>query len=131
MKRAKPKRSTLTRKERHAMAARQGGLCFTFGCVGKPAIAEHWATVALGNDQKPDCLLCRECARLKTYGSPGRVGGDIRDIKHVRKLEEKRTQHDQRLERGPKLKSNRRLESRGFNKALSKKMSGEVVRRDR
>jgi hypothetical protein len=127
-KRAKPKRSTLTRKERAEMSKRQGGLCFAWGCTGKPQIAEHWQPVALKNEAKPDCLLCADCARRKTYGSPGRVGGDIRDIKHIRKLEEKRTQADVRAERGPKLRSNSKLKSRGFDKSLSKKMNGEVIR---
>lgn len=122
--RAQVKRATLTRKERKAMAERQGGLCFTFGCVGKPAIAEHWQPVALGNDEKPDCLLCKDCARIKTYGSPGRVGGDIRDIKHIRKLEEKRTQADKR-----EAKGGTHIKGRGFDKSLSKKFSGEVVKR--
>src|SRR3546814_1517300 len=34
-----------------------------------PFIAEHSHPVALGNDQKPDCLLGEPCADLKTNGT--------------------------------------------------------------
>lgn len=126
----KAQRRYLTPNEMRDMLERQGGLCFSPGCMSEgPFVGEHWHCVALGNDNKPDALLCVPCAKAKTYGSPGRVGGDIRDIKHIRKLEEKRTQADRRAERGPKLVSNSKLQSRGFDKSLSKKFSGEVIKR--
>lgn len=106
----KAKRASLSRNERAAMAERQGGLCFTWGCIGKPEIGEHWTPVALGNDQKPDCLLCRACAKEKTR----------RDVKAIAKVK--------RLQRGPR-KAKRAIRSRGFDKTKTKKMNGEVVRR--
>lgn len=124
-----PKRRAATPAQKRAICAMQDDVCFIKGC-GKPiAVFEHWHCVGLGNTNPPDCGLCEEHADLKTYGSPGRVGGDIRDIKHIRKLEEKRTQADRRAERGPKLVSNSKLQSRGFDKSLSKKFSGEVIKR--
>ncbi len=32
----------------------------------QPFIAEHSIPVALGNEEKPDCLLCLGCATIKT-----------------------------------------------------------------
>lgn len=123
-------RKYLTANEMRDMLERQAGVCFSPECMSEgPFIGEHWLPVALGNYEKPDCLLCVPCAKAKTYGSPGRVGGDIRDIKHIRKLEEKRTQADRRAERGPKLRSNSKLQSRGFDKSLSKKFDGTLVRK--
>ena len=106
----KAKRASLTKRERAAMIQRQGGLCFTFGCDGKPTIAEHFTPVALGNDQKPDCLLCDECADAKTK----------RDIKAIAKVK--------RLRRGKKP-TKRPIKSRGFDTRFKKRMDGTVVRR--
>ena len=69
----KARRRSLTPKERRDMAARQNHLC---GCgCGDPlltgkrqTVAEHTATVALGNDAKPDHIRNRACAKRKTYG---------------------------------------------------------------
>lgn len=108
----KAKRKYLTPKERTVMIERQGGLCFTFGCTGAPTIGEHFFPVALGNDQKPDCLLCTPCAAAKTK----------RDIKAIAKVK--------RLRRG-KRPPKRPLKSRGFDKSLTKKMNGEVVKNGR
>lgn len=127
MKRPKPKRSALTPKERADILARQGGCCVVWGCTATRGLeGEHSTPVSLGGNAKPDQLMCKRHHKMKTYGSPGRVGGDIRDIKHIRKIEEKRTQADKRAERGS------RMQSRGFDKSLTKKLgTGEVVRRDR
>ena len=115
-------RKYLTPNEMRDMLERQGGLCFSPDCMSEgPFIGEHWLPVALGNEAKPDCLLCVPCAKAKTYGSPGRVGGDIRDIKHIRKLEEKRTQADRRRVNGAKLKGGKFKGWRTF--------SGEIVRK--
>lgn len=49
------------------MLERQGGVCAFPGCTSTgPFIAEHSVPVALGNEEKPDCLLCRAHAYLKT-----------------------------------------------------------------
>lgn len=110
----KAKRASLTKNERKAMAERQGGLCFTFGCIGKPVIGEHFTPVALGNDQKPDCLLCKDCADAKTK----------RDIAAIAKVK--------RLRRG-KRPSKRPLKSRNDLKKhprLKKQLgTGKVVAR--
>lgn len=100
----KAKRRYLTKKEAAALSEKQGHVCFIEGCGEPIAVWEHWAPVALGNDQKPDCGLCAAHADAKTYGGPGRVGGDIRDIAHVKRLIKKRD--------GPKKPS--RLKSGGF-----------------
>ena len=61
------KRLYLTKKERAAMLASQGGICAHPGCKSAgPFIAEHTLPVELGNEKKPDCLLCRAHAYLKT-----------------------------------------------------------------
>lgn len=120
----KAKRAYLTPREMEAMLKRQNGVCFAPKCDSTgPFIAEHWFPVALGNDKKPDCLLCEPCADSKTYGSAGRVGGDIRDIYHIRRIAEGRTQYDKRQKNGSKLRSG------GFKGW--RKMNGEVVRNDR
>lgn len=104
-------RAKLTPKERTAMWAAQQGLC---GC-------------GLGNSGKPDKLYRKPCARKKTNGPRG----DLTVIAHVKRLAEGRTQHDRRNERGAKLKSNSTLRSAGFDKSLSKKMNGTVVKNGR
>ncbi len=84
----------------------QKGLCGC-GCGEKlksgprATIAEHTAPVALGNDAKPDHIRNRACAKLKTHGGRAGdrwapVGGDIRDIAHIKRLAENRTQADKR-----------------------------------
>jgi len=107
----KAKRASLTKNERKAMIDAQGGLCFTTGCTRAPEIAEHWTCVALGNDQKPDCMLCGPCADAKTK----------RDIAAIAKVK--------RLQRGPR-ESKRPIRSRGFDKSRTKKFDGTVVVRN-
>ena len=61
------RRLYLTKKERREMLERQGGICAHPGCMSAgPFIAEHTLPVELGNEKKPDCLLCRAHAYLKT-----------------------------------------------------------------
>lgn len=48
------------------MLVAQDFKCATPDCKGKPAIAEHTDPVAMGNKEKPDCLLCQACADAKT-----------------------------------------------------------------
>lgn len=59
-------RKSLTKKERLAMLVAQNFKCATPDCKCKPEIAEHTDPVAMGNTEKPDCLLCRGCADEKT-----------------------------------------------------------------
>jgi len=126
-------RKYLTPRERRWLWSQQDGKCGC-GCKRKidwkTAIGEHTTPVALGNNEKPDALYLEECAEAKTYGKPGRVGGDIRDIAHTRRIAEGRTQHDKRLKRGPLLRSNEKIVNRGFRKDVRRRMDGttELVR---
>lgn len=112
------------------MFAKQGGLCGC-GCgaplAGKGDVGEHrWWFVALGNSEKPDALFLSDCAKRKTNGPRG----DLNTISHIKQLAEGRTQHDRRKKRGYSLiQGKTKIESRGFDKSLSKKLSGEVVKR--
>jgi len=127
----KAKRAYLTDREETAMRERQGHLC---GCgCGEPlddanegVIREHvFLMVALGNDDKPDSIWRFPCADKKTNG----LCGDKWRIAKVKRIRDKRTQRDRLLARGYSLIQGRsKLDSRGFDKSLSKKMDGTVVR---
>lgn len=117
----KAKRASLTPNEMRDMLARQAGLCFMPNCMSEgPFIAEHWTPVAMGNDKKPDCLLCEPCADKKTNG----LRGDINMIAHTKRIREARTQYDKR-----KANGGTRIKGAGFKGW--RKMNGEVVRNDR
>ena len=96
-------RRRLTPREWQALLDAQGGVCFTPGCNGAPAIGEHWTPVAMGNSSKPDALLCKDCARAKTRT-------DVKNIAKVKRIAEGRTQYDRRKRLGPSMVS------RGFQK---------------
>lgn len=121
------KRARLTPRERIAVAQDQKGLCGC-GCgepLGSRTVGEHrFHFVALGCEEKPDALYRRECALKKTNGPRG----DINTIAHIKRLAEKRTQADKREARGPRLKSNAKLQGPGFNKTLRKRFNGAVER---
>jgi hypothetical protein len=123
------KRAYLTPRETRDMMDAQSRRCA--GCMapigvwfGKPKIpfiAEHTFPVALGNDQKPDCLLCRCCADRKTNGSPATsYGSDKHAIAKCRRIRKKLA--------GTQRKG-RPLQSRPFDKSLRKRMDGTVERR--
>lgn len=83
------KRASLTPKERKAMWDAQGGCCAVCKAHTSLArmIAEHWSPVALGNAEKPDCLLCIPCADRKTNGSPATsYGSDSHAIAKDKRL---------------------------------------------
>lgn len=109
----KAKRAYLTAKEKAAMSARQGGVCFVWGCTNPIAIWEHFTPVAMGNAEKPDCGLCKEHADEKTK----------RDVKAIAKV--KRI----RKKLAGETKAKRPIRSRGFDKTKTKRFSGEVVKR--
>jgi hypothetical protein len=71
-------RKSLTKKERLAMLVAQDFKCATPDCKGKPEIAEHTTPVAMGNTEKPDCLLCRRCALEKTKGDVAMIAAGHR-----------------------------------------------------
>lgn len=110
----KAKRSYLTKKEKAERTDIQGGLCFVFGCDQPIAIWEHWTPVAMGNDQKPDCGLCKAHAAEKTK----RDVANIAKVKRIRKREAGET------------KKKRKIAGRGFDKTLKKDMTtGRVSKR--
>jgi hypothetical protein len=108
------KRSSLTLNEKILMCARQRWLCAVCNDVLHDAEYDHSTPVALGNDAKPDQAICIPCHRLKT----------IRDVKAIAKAK--------RLHRtfvlGEK-RQKRKMQSRGFDKRWSRRMSGKTVRR--
>lgn len=109
-------RRYLTPNDMHAMLQRQGGVCASPECMSKgPFEADHFHPVALGNDEKPDQLLCKPCHDKKTNG----LRGDKGNIAHIKRLRDSRTQFDKRKERGS------RINSAGFKGW--RKMDGTVV----
>jgi hypothetical protein len=129
MKIKRGNRKRLTPKERATMWQRQGGKC---ACPcgellskEEGTVGEHFWFVCLGNSEKPDALYRKPCALKKTNGPRG----DLTVASRVKRYAEGRTQADKRKERGPKLRSNSKLQGRGFDKSLSRKFSGEVIRR--
>ena len=117
-------RRSLTQKERRDMWARQRFRCAL--CDSRPdlkdCIAEHIHPVALGNAEKPDCLLCKSCADRKTNGTKATTyGSDKHAIAKVKRLALKQAKKWR--------KPARPMRSRGFEKTLRKKMNGEVVQR--
>lgn len=110
------KRRYLTKKERAQMALNQQGLCGC-GCgkkLGPDSIGEHWTMVAWDNEAKPDCLLTKDCAARKTKT-------DMAKIAKVKRIIRKRN--------GTWRPNRPKFQNPGFNKALTKKFDGTVVRR--
>jgi hypothetical protein len=104
------KRARLTKEERRKMLADQGGLCIGWGCTEWRGLIEEHSTPFTWTGQKADQLMCGACHKIKTRA----------DIKAIAKVK--------RIRRG-KRPAKRPIKSRGFDKSLSKKMSGEVVKR--
>lgn len=122
----KAQRKRLTKAEFKAMWDDQNELC---GCgCGLPlskeegTVQEHTFAVALGNGEKPDAIYRKPCADKKTYGPRG----DLTVIARTKRYREARTQFDKR-----KAAGGSRIKSRGFDKSLTKKMNGEVVKNGR
>jgi hypothetical protein len=108
------KRASLTPKERDAMLKAQGGRCATPGCEHPPAIAEHTLPVALGNPEKPDCLLCWPCAKAKTVA-------DVWQIAKAKRQAKYHTTGKGRARKG------RPLQGRGFPKHITRRMDGTII----
>lgn len=104
------------------MLVAQNGVCAQCGGLG-PFIAEHDIPVALGNQDKPTRLLCKlVCAAKKTTIDRQRI--------HKSDRQGLRTGQQARLARtGPKLKSNGKLQARGFQKDLTRGFDGKVRKR--
>lgn len=140
------KRASLTTKERREMLEEQGGKCLQCFCdIGPqesgiviPSIAEHWTPVALGNDQKPDCLLCIPCANLKTNGTKATsYGSDKHAIAQAKRRKRKHEAHQEKmgdilrdqLDRVRVAPLKRSIPSKGFDKSLRRKFNGTVEAR--
>lgn len=111
-------RKSLTPRERAQMVLDQNGVCGC-GCgqeLGARFIAEHELPVALGNPNKPDCLLRWDCAKAKT----------VADVRRIAKAKRQAGEKGQRARR----------ERRGFSLLKSapfrgwRKMNGDAVWRN-
>lgn len=117
-------RKSLTRREFGFLLIEQNGRCPNCGSkldFSKPrqVIDEHLQPLREGGTNELDNrqLWCQPCASHKTHKkeAPARA--------KAARYEDGRTQADERLQRGS------RIQSRGFNKTLKRKMNGEVVPR--
>lgn len=114
------KRTRLTKYEYACLFLEQDGRC---GCgCGERLEAgnideEHSRPVALLGEAKPDSLWRRECHKAKTKG-------DVKRIAKAKRQGGETGQCARRERNGPRLKS------RGFDRTLSKKFSGKVIRKD-
>jgi len=119
------KRRRLTPAERAALLTQQGGLCVTWGCTESRALIEEHSTPFTWTGAKADQLMCAACHKAKTRD-------DIKKIAKVRRIKNGKTQADKRAVNGPKLRSNLKLQGRGFDRTLTKSIStGKVTRRER
>jgi hypothetical protein len=109
-------RRHLTDTERREMLIRQLGLCCVPGCMSEGPFEEEHSTPHVWDDKKPDQLMCAPCHAVKTKR-------DIKAIAKAKRIAEGRTQFDKRAAAGGS-----RIRGRGFDKSLSKKMNGEVIR---
>lgn len=116
------KRKRLSPSERAALLQRQGGCCVVWGCSETRGLIDEHSTPHVWTGEKADQLMCVDCHKRKTRD-------DIKKIAKVRRIKNGKTQADKRLERGPKLRSNSTLKSRGFDRSLKKSLSGKVSRR--
>lgn len=107
------KRASLTPRERASMALSQHGKCPCGAKLGRDAIGEHTLPVALGNPNKPDVLLCGQCAKDKTRT----------DIRQIRKADRQggRTGQQKRRREG-KTRPIQSAPFRGW-----RKMNGDAV----
>src|SRR3546814_680449 len=83
------KRASLTPRERAAMLEAQNGRCLLCDdpITLRTCIAEHFLPVALGNAERPDCLLCLACANRKTWGTKATsYGSDAHAIAKDKRL---------------------------------------------
>lgn len=118
------KRASLTPKERAAMLVSQGGVCAECGGPG-PFDGDHTTPVAMGNEEKPDRLICRRtCHKAKTRG-------DVRVISKTRRralLAGQQARRARRKAEGKRpLLPTKPLEAgRGFDKTLTRGFDGKV-----
>ncbi len=111
-------------------------LCLKWLLPEETRVLEHLVPratrIALG--QEPDApenlrWVHKECAGRKTNGVPATCAdGDIHKIAKGKRLAAARAIHEA-AKRGEYIRPPSRLKGKGFDKGLSKKFSGEVVRR--
>lgn len=108
----------LSRKQKDAVIARFDGRCANCGEGGIPLEVDHRIPIWTSGREDDDNLepLCRPCHSAKTKA-------DVHDIAKIKRLSAKHNGTKTRR------KWSRKIEGRGFDKRLSKKLSGEVVPR--
>ncbi len=113
------RRRYLTSIERYRVMAVQRWRCGC-GCgapvwPGGPVEYDHTLPLALGGLEKPDSALTSWCHTTKTK----------LDVKRISKADRQRKAH-----RGEKVRKGRKLEGRGFDKHIRKRMDGTVEARN-
>jgi len=109
-------RKAMGKARRKAVWDAHSGLCGLCSCpvtLGAPTVMDHKTPLELGgmDDLANLWPLCQGCNKTKTR----------RDIAQIAKM---RRIHKQEKPREPS-----RMRSRGFDKSLSKRMDGRVIRR--
>lgn len=74
------------------------------------------------HDEKPMVPLHKDCHQTKTKA-------DVKRIAKAKRQGGETGQWARRQKRGPSLKSGKKLQGRGFEKSLRKKMNGKVEKR--
>lgn len=120
------KRTSLTRKERTAMLLAQGGVCAQCGGAG-PFDADHSDPVALGNEAKPDRMICRRRCHLRKTAIDRKAIAKMAHL-HLKTGQQARRARRKENGRRPLLPTKPFQAGRGFDKRLKKKMDGTVVR---
>lgn len=113
-------RRYLSASDMRDMLARQQGLCASPECMSEgPFEADHSTCVALGNDAKPDQLLCVPCHRKKTFG----LRGDISNIAKVKRLNGTTSSQYSRREKagGSRIKGRGIMQWRAFDGSIRSK----------
>lgn len=114
-------RRRLTPSQRAAIIARQDGLCACCGkpLDGKPVEYDHEIPLCLGGAD--------ELHNLRAVTAACHLGKTAIDVGRKAKADRQRKHHE--TGRG-RARKGRPLQSRGFDKSLSRKFDGTVVRRE-
>lgn len=119
----------MTKARRQRIIEAHGNHCGKCGGDG-PFDIDHKHALALGGSDDDDNLwpLCEDCHRQKTSGTHATsAGSDINRVAKVKRIQKK--WHGSDKPAAVKSWQSRPLQSRGFDKTLRKRMSGEVVAR--
>jgi len=115
-----PARKAIPRVIVREVMGRSGGICETLGCSVVGVDLDHTIPVAIGGKNTADNikLLCRDCHDAKTR----------LDVKMIAKADRQGIRSGQQKRRKEKtVTRSPKIQSRGFDKKLKKKMNGEVV----